>query len=64
MLTESANMRPNLAGFVYIGALAAVSSLSMLRILVVAGGMSKLDFAEYAAVVALGSYLGGILSFG
>lgn len=64
MLAENARMRPNLAGFVYIGALAAVSSLSMLRILVVAGGMSKLDFAEYAAVVALGSYLGGILSFG
>ena len=63
-MTEDPGMRPNLAGFVYIGALAAVSSVSMLRILVVAGGMSKPDFAEYAAIVALGSYLGGILSFG
>lgn len=57
-------MRPNISGLMYIGLLAAVSGISMLRILVAAEGLPKADFAEYAAVVALGSFLGGILSFG
>lgn len=64
MTSEHNRIRPNFAGLLYLVALAAVSALSMLRILAAAGGLSQAAFAEYAAIVALGSFLGGMLSFG
>jgi O-antigen/teichoic acid export membrane protein len=57
-------MRVNFASLMFVAALAAVSGLSLLRVVIAAIGLPKSDFAEYATVVALGSFLSSVISFG
>ena len=59
-----AHMRFGLGSLVFIGVMLGAAGLSLVRVLLVAAALPKLDFGTYAAVTATGAFFGNIISFG
>lgn len=57
-------MRFGIGSLFFIGVMLGAAGLSLLRVLLVATGLPKLDFGTYAAIVATGAFLGSVISFG
>ena len=57
-------MRLNFGSLTFIGIMLGAAGLSMVRILIVAAMLPKLDFGIYAAVTSTGAFLGSFVSFG
>lgn len=57
-------MRFGVGSLVFLAVMLGSAGLSMVRVLLVAAGLPKLDFGTYAAVTATGMFFGMIVSFG
>jgi len=57
-------MRFGMGSLVFVGVMLGSAALSMVRVLLVAAALPKLDFGTYAAVTATGAFLGSVVSFG
>lgn len=57
-------MRLGLGSLVFVGVMLGAAGLSLVRVLLVAAALPKLDFGIYAAVIATGAFLGNLVSFG